>query len=133
LFPSTNSQLGGESRWVKLDPIKKIPEPMGSSLPTAIEFNRNGPAAFPLTVWASSRLLALVYINQNQIGLFLYHSKLKIFACLPSTSPKEKPTIIYQEITANHEFIHPGTWNLVMNHYRNPGHLKAHCIHVSRA
>jgi Tfp pilus assembly ATPase PilU len=73
---------------VKLDPIKKIPELMGSPLPTAIEFSRNGPTAFALTVWASSRLLALAYINQNQIGLFLYHLKFKIFACFPSTSQK---------------------------------------------
>jgi hypothetical protein len=71
---------------------------MGSSLPTAIEFSRNEPAAFPLTVWASSRLLALVYINQNQIGLFLCHSKFKISACLPSTSQKRNQQLFISKL-----------------------------------
>ncbi|KAJ7896928.1 hypothetical protein B0H13DRAFT_2275918 [Mycena leptocephala] len=34
---------GGENRWIKLDPIKKIPELMGSPLPTAIKVGCNGP------------------------------------------------------------------------------------------
>jgi hypothetical protein len=51
----------GESRWVKLDPIKKIPELMRSPLPTAIKVGCNGPRQFPPShsealSWASSRL-----------------------------------------------------------------------------
>jgi hypothetical protein len=49
-FLEWRGESGGESRWVKLDPIKKIPELMEASLPTAINVSRKGPATLPLTV-----------------------------------------------------------------------------------
>jgi hypothetical protein len=81
-------------RWVKLDPIKNIPELMGSSLPIS-KLSRNGPAARPPAHCLGQLALACTRINQNRIDLFLYYSpralyhqnrsKFKIFPCLPSS------------------------------------------------
>jgi hypothetical protein len=58
-----------ESRLVKLDPIKKIPELMGSPLPTAIKVGRNGPRQM---IWRGpDPALPLSSSKQGQLALVL--------------------------------------------------------------